>query len=169
MFGTLWRQLPESWGLRASLVFLSLAVSFTGACAPPEVPGKLAGLPRTKFLGGARAVHFMSTIHAGRFRPPRAAVAEYGSGKLLLYVATFHSQEEARQAMEKMLKTLGANREFSRPRALEPGVMRWLTVGPGGHHLFWRSTNQVFWLAGEPESVFSAVGELPSPPKGLEV
>ncbi|MGQ9752265.1 MAG: hypothetical protein ACUVRE_06465 [Thermoanaerobaculaceae bacterium] len=144
-------------------------MSLAGACAPPAVPARLAGLPRTKLIGGARAVHLMSTIHGGRFRPPRAVVAEYGSGKLLLYVATFHSPEEARQAVEKMLKTLGANREFSPPRALEPGVMRWLTVGPGGHHLFWRSARQVFWLAGEPEAVFSALEGLPSPPKGLEV
>lgn len=155
--------------MRASLVFLSLALSFTGACAPPEVPGKLAGLPRTKLIGGARAVNLMTAIHGGRFRPPRAVVAEYGSGKLLLYVAFFNSPEEAWQAVEKMLKTLGKDHDFSPPRALEPEVMRWLTVSSGAHHLFWRSARQVLWLAGEPEALFSALEQLPAPPKGLEV
>lgn len=169
MFGTPWRELPETSVLRVRFFFLSLAVTLAGACAAPTVPGRLAGLPRTKLIGGTRAVQLMSTIHGGRFRPPRAVVAEYGSGKLLLYVAFFHSPEHARQALERMLIMLEKNLEFSPPRALEPGIMRWLTVGPGGHHLFWRSASQVFWLAGEPEAVLSAFKRLPSPPKGLEV
>ncbi len=137
------------------------------ACAQPAVPRRLAQLSRTKVVTGARAVALLAQLHGGRVRVPWAAVAEYGRGRLTLYLARFPSREEAHQALQRMVAGMAQNRQFSQPRWQSRETQRYLTVGPGGHHLFWRADTSIYWLAGQPEAVFAGAEELPPPPSGL--
>ncbi|BCW92799.1 MAG: hypothetical protein KatS3mg007_0693 [Thermoanaerobaculum sp.] len=137
------------------------------ACGQPLVPRHLAGLSRSKLLTGRPAVELLRQLHQGRFQPPGAVVAEYGHGRLTLYLALFKSPAEAKAALEAMTEAMAHSRSFAPPRPQRDEPQRFLTVGPGGHHLFWRSENKVYWLAGDPERVFAAAGELPAPPPGV--
>lgn len=137
------------------------------ACGKPEVPRTLAGLSRSKVLVGRRATEMLRQMHQGRFQPPDAVIAEYGNGRLNLYLARFPSPAEAKGALQSMTEALAQSASFSPPRPQREQPQRFLTVGPGGHHLFWRVANKVYWLAGEPERVFKAADELPSPPPGV--
>lgn len=148
--------------LRVLAVALALA-----ACGQPLLPRRLAGLARGKVITGRPAVQLLQDMHGGRVKPPHAAVAEYGGGRLTLYVAIFRSPAEAIGSLEDMTRAMEGSDEFSSPRPLREEPQRFLTVGPGGHHLFWRSGARVFWLAGDPESVFAAASELPPPPRGV--
>ncbi len=137
------------------------------ACAQPPAPRTLAGLPRTQVLAGRRATELLRQMHGGRFQPPHAVVAEYGRGRLNLYLAVFPSAAEARAALRAMTEAMAKGSAFSPPRPQREQPQRFLTVGPGGHHLFWRADNKVYWLAGEPERVFAAAEELPQPAPGV--
>lgn len=137
------------------------------SCGKPEVPHSLAGLTRSKVLVGQRAAELLRQMHQGRFQPPNAVVAEYGKGRLSLYLAFFPSPTEATAALQAMTKAMARNASFSPPRPQRENPQRFLTVGPGGHHLFWRAANKVYWLAGEPQRVFAAAEELPSPAPGV--
>lgn len=147
---------------RALAVLLLLA-----ACGQPPVPRTLAGLPRSKVLAGRKAIELLRQMHQGRFQPPNAVVAEYGQGRLRLYLAFFPSPTDARAALQAMTEAMARSRSFSSPRPQRENPQRFLTVGPGGHHLFWRAANRVYWLAGEPERVFAAAQELPAPAPGV--
>ncbi|MGC8916762.1 MAG: hypothetical protein ACP5NF_07275 [Thermoanaerobaculum sp.] len=138
-------------------------------CAKPPAPSRLAGLARTRLVAGPRAVALLRDMHGGRFAPPQAVVAEYGGGQLTLYVAMFASGSEAERSLAAMRRALGRSGSFSEPRLLFQDPNRFLTVGPGGHHLFWRAENRVFWLAGNPDRVFAATSELPPPAPGLRI
>jgi len=148
--------------LRPSLLAAALAAA--AACAPSPAPSRLAGLPRTAVMAGQRAVKLLAEMHGGRFRPEKALVAEYGKGRLTLYLARFSSATGAQAALERMLRGLAASPQFSSPAKQQDG--RYLVVGPGGHHLFWRAGEAIYWVAGEPALVFDAAGELPAPPQG---
>lgn len=137
------------------------------ACAQPAVPRRLAQLPRTKLVTGARAVALLAQLHGGKVRVPWAAVAEYGRGRLALYLARYPSREEAHQALQRMVAGIAHSGQFSEPRWQSRETQRYLTVGPGGHHLFWRAETSIYWLAGVPEAVLAAAKELPPPPSGL--
>lgn len=146
-------------------IFVPLLVLAT--CGQPLVPRHLAGLSRGKVLTGKPAVELLRQMHQGRFQPPNAVVAEYGNGRLTLYLALFNSPAQAKAALEAMTEAMAHSRSFSPPRPHRNEPQRFLTVGPGGHHLFWRSENKVYWLAGEPERVFAGAQELPAPPPGV--
>lgn len=152
--------------MRKSLSVMAVVLALT-ACGQPLAPRRLADLLRTRVIAGRPAVQLLTDMHGGRFRPPNAVVAEYGRGRLTLYVAVFQGPTEAMASLREMVAALEKTDEFSPPRPLREDPHRYLTVGPGGHHLFWRSEAKVYWLAGEPEAVFAAVSELPPPPRGL--
>lgn len=147
-----------------SLLVLLLLLA---ACGQPLVPRRLAGLARTKVIVGRQAVQLLGDMHGGRFQPPNAVVVEYGRGRLVLYLAIFPSSNEATASVQNMARALEKSGEFSSPRPLREEPQRFLTVGPGGHHLFWRSGAKVYWVAGDPDSVFAASQELPPPAPGL--
>lgn len=148
--------------MRLSLLVSALLA--VAACSPSPAPNQLAGLPRTAVVAGQKAVKLLSQMHDGRFRPEQALVAEYDEGRLTVYLARFASPSGAQQALERMLRGLTASRQFSPPGKLQDG--RYLVVGPGGHHLFWRTGQAIYWVAGEPALVFQAAEELPAPKQG---
>jgi hypothetical protein len=139
------------------------------SCTKPLAPRRLAHLPRTKLVTGAQAVALLAQMHQGRLQPPQAEVATYGGNRLTLYVARFASAHQAQQALERMLKGLDRSSQFSPPRLQGADQQRYVTLGPGGHHLFWRSQLAIYWLAGEPAAVFAASEELPAPARGATI
>ncbi|MCS7181932.1 MAG: hypothetical protein NZ869_02325 [Thermoanaerobaculum sp.] len=153
--------------MRARRSVIALFLLGLIACGQPPAPRSLAGLARTRVWAGRQAIALLEDLHGGRFRPPQAVVAEYGRGTMTLYVAIFASDGAASATLQRMVRVMEHSPEFTPPRPQREEPQRFLTVGPGGHHLFWRSGRKVYWLAGEPERVFIAIQELPPPAPGL--
>jgi len=138
------------------------------ACSRIAVPRRLAGLHRTRVWTGASAARLVARLHDRGVAPTTSAVADYGPGnELRLYLSTFPDTGAAMAAFDAMVLGIRTGRTpFTAIREdLElPG--RWVTYGPGGHHMLWVSDRRLYWLQGEPDTVRRAASELPAPLTG---
>ncbi len=165
-----WRPLPGSsdWPVRRSLPLALVLLVTLAACARPPLPIRLAGLHRNRVWTGTRAATMIGEIHGKQVVPTSSMVADYGTnGELRVYLSLYADETQAFRVLERMLKGIGSgNTPFAPPRQEPGGTGRWLTFGPGGHHLLWVSRGRVYWLQGLPDAVQGAAAELPKPSSG---
>jgi hypothetical protein len=149
-------------------VALALVSALLASCGRAPLPPRLAGLTRTRVWSGASAARLVAELHGKQVAPPASTVAEYGTrGELRVYLAHFANGASARQALRGMLAGLASGATaFSPPREESGAPGRWSTVGPGGHHLLWMCDSTLYWVAGDPDHVLRAAGELPAPSTG---
>jgi hypothetical protein len=135
------------------------------ACSRVPTPPHLAGLHRTAVVTGARAERLATWMHPATVAPLSTTIADYGRrGELRLYLSTFPNQESAFRAFDAMIQGIRAGDTAFRVLREDPALPgRWVTYGPGGHHMIWVSRRQLFWLQGDPETVERAAAELPAP------
>jgi hypothetical protein len=144
---------------------LALVVVVAASCGAPPLPPRLAGLPRGRVISGREAVRLVAQLHGQRYTPPDALVAEYGRRReLKVWLARYPDFPSAYHDLERMVRALRLHpTPFLAPRQDRREANRWFTVGNGAHHLFWVSGTALYWLEGEPESVWAAAQELPPP------
>lgn len=145
-----------------------LALVALVACGQAPLPPRLAGLPRARVLAGEAARRHLAQLHGRDVAPLDSLVAEYGRGRLRVYVSRYRDSFAAQRALERMLAGLRRGESpFANPTP-DPAVPgRWATVGLGAHHLLWAAGRAVYWLEGDPEAVFKAAQQLPTPTVGL--
>ncbi len=108
-------------------------------------------------------------LHGKVVAPRTSMVADYGRrGELRVYFSQFSDDASAARALDAMLVGMSTGRTpFARPQKEPGGTGRWVTFGPGGHHLLWVSKGCVYWLQGAPGTVEDAAAELPAPTMGV--
>ena len=155
------------WG-GASVVALLVVAILAAACAQAPLPGRLAGLTRTRLYTGLRAVRMLNELHTHSLAPHSAAVGVYGrGGELRVWLARFADGAEAQQVLRSMVGELQSDSSpFSPPRQQRDHPNRFYTVGPGGHHVFWVAGDGVYWLEARPDLIDGALEGLPGPPAG---
>lgn len=173
MASTPWaRVLPAgaAFFLERAVVIIAIAASALTSCGRPLLPPRLAALPRTEWARGAKAAQGLAALHGRQVAPATSAFAEYGRGRLRLWLSIYPDDAQARRAVEAMLSGIAGGRTpFSPPRQERAWGSRWFVFGPGGHNLIWANSHTVYWLQGEPDLLSRAIEELPAPPAGLAI
>ena len=156
----MWRSAPLS-------LFFSVVALI--ACGQPPVPSHLAGLTRTRVVSGLRASRLVRRMHGKAVAPADTTVAVYGRrGQLTVWLSRYRDSFAARRALDAMLRGLrGDDTPLSRPSQDPNTPGRWTVVGGGRHHVFWVAERNLYWLEGEPATVFRALDELPGPTAGM--
>ncbi len=153
----------RSLGVPAAVLALVLV-----ACARSPLPIRLAGLHRARVWTGESAARLIAEMHGRDVAPRQSVVAEYGTqGELRAFVSVYTNDEEAARVLTRMLEAMRyGSTPFIPPRA-QGTSGRWVTFGPGGHHLLWVSRSRLYWLQGLPDAVEQAATELPAPTPGV--
>jgi len=154
---------------RRSVVAAGVLLAVALACGHAPLPARLAGLARTRVWTGARAAEIVAEIHGRNVTSASTTVADYGRrGELRVWLTRFRGPAEANAALEAMLRRLRSGRTaFSPPQEHSQTRGRFVTVGPGGHHVTWVSGSNLYWVGGDPERVARALDQLPRPDTGL--
>jgi hypothetical protein len=108
-------------------------------------------------------------MHGKSVAPAETTVAVYGQrGQLTVWLSRFRDPFAAHRALDDMLRGLrGGDMPFTRPTQDRERPGRWTAVGGGRHHVFWVAQRSLYWLEGEPATVFRAAEELPPPSHGM--
>jgi hypothetical protein len=124
------------------------------------LPSTLAGLPTTTHLTGAEAVDAVTGLHVGDVPVDAAEIADYGGGKVLVWVSWSTASSAEDLVKEMTVKIAQGGTPFSAPRepARYDGV--WVTVGNGQTHFYFARRDAVWWLAADPDLARTAVTEL---------
>ena len=153
--------------MRASAPALLVLAALLAGCGQSPLPPRLADLPRARVLAGEPARRHLARLHGRDVAPPDSLVAEYGGGRLRVYLARYSDAVTAQRQLERMLAGLRRGHSpFTRPAPDPHARGRWTTVGLDAHHVLWATGRTVFWLEGEPTVVFRAADQLPPPNPG---
>jgi hypothetical protein len=154
--------------VRRSVTFALIVATSLAACARAPLPNRLAGMHRTRAWTGERAARLIAELHGKQVAPRSSMVADYGArGELRVYVSLYQDDAEASGVLGRMIGGMrSGHTPFSPPQQESAGAGRWLTFGPGGHHLLWVSEGRLYWLQGLPDAVQGAAAELPKPSPG---
>ncbi len=152
--------------VRAELAaVLALAVALP-ACGRTPLPPRLAGLARSRIVTGQQAARLVQRLHGRRVATASFSVAEYGRrGQLRVWLARYRDFPTAYRDFQRMLDAMRRQvTPFQPPREDPRQQNRFVTVGNGAHHLLWVSGPCLYWLEGDPETLFAAAHDLPEPP-----
>lgn len=145
---------------------LALAAVLAG-CGEAPLPPRLADLTRARVLAGEQARRHLARLHGRDVAPSASIVAEYGHGRLRVYLSRFSDAVTAQRELERMLAGLRRGRSpFTTPAGDPTARGRWTSVGLDAHHVLWAAGRTVFWLEGDPAVVFRAADQLPQPTGG---
>jgi len=164
------RSAAAAFFLVRAVAIIAVAAPVLTSCGRPVLPPRLAALPRTEWARGAKAAQGLAALHGRQVAPATSAFAEYGRGRLRLWLSIYPDDAQARRAVEAMLSGISTGgTPFSPPRQERAWGSRWFIFGPGGHNLVWSNKDTVYWLQGEPDLLGRAIDELPAPPAGLAI
>lgn len=164
------RPATTTFFLVRAVAIVAIASSALTSCGRPLLPPRLAALPRTEWARGAKAAQGLAALHGRQVAPATSAFAEYGRGRLRLWLSIYPDDAQAQRAVEAMLSGMAGGRTpFSPPRQERAWGRRWSVFGPGGHNLIWTNSQTVYWLQGEPDLLSRAIEELPAPAAGFAI
>lgn len=153
--------------MRAKAAALLVLAWTLASCGPSPLPPRLADLPRGRVLAGEQARRHLARLHSRDVAPADSLIAEYGDGRLRVYLSRYSDAVVAQRQLERMLAGLRrGDSPFTRPAPDPHARGRWTTVGLDAHHVLWAAGRTVFWLEGEPAAVFRAADQLPPPTPG---
>ncbi len=171
-------------GLAVTLVVLSLVVAGAAVVAvarraePPSqpaagasvgnpvatgegvLPSTLGGLPATVHVTGQDAVDVVAGLHLGDVPVDEAEVAEYGSGREVVWVSRSGTVSADTLVTQMTDRIAQGDTPFSTPRKVPTlrGVFR--TVGNDQVHYYFARGEAVWWLAADRALARQALAEI---------
>lgn len=131
------------------------------AASPSVLPGTLAGLALTGSVTGPDAVQQVSALHDQRFPITSAEIAQYASGRAMVWVSWSADADAAETMVEQMTARIsegGSPFDAPEPLSGEKGV--WVTHGMGQEHFFFSKGNAVWWISADRQIARRALSEI---------
>lgn len=135
--------------------------TYQTAAAPSVLPGMLAGLQLTGSVTGPDAVKQVSALHDERFPITSAEIAQYASGRAMVWVSWSADAPAAETMVEQMAARIsegGSPFDAPEPLSGEKGV--WVTHGMGQEHFFFSKGNAVWWISADRQIARRALSEI---------
>lgn len=135
---------PRRWW--PALPALLLALLLAACSAPADPPRELSGLARTRVASGDSALAEVRMLHGRSLTLAWASVAEYGDGRVTLWVA---GVSDADAALRDMTARIARGRSPFTPTGerVRHGRRVWLLEGMGQRHAYFGAGRRVVWVA----------------------
>lgn len=160
--------MKRRWFVLAGLVLLILITSgllLQARLRNPaaiSIPGTLDDLPLTAHAFGREAAAHIAHLHGKDFLLTDAAVGEYGNGQATVWVSTTWGRWGAQRQIRAMTDAIAEGTSPFEPSGAQDveGCTVYALTGMGQAHFYFRTGDQIVWLAVASDQAESALREL---------